>query len=304
MTQAYCPSSQGLHSELIACVLAHLSFDRQKIQLKVVCSVWRDALQLPAAHPPKSFDGSFSRFMDPAVDYQLLGGVDRVRSLHVTLSYFRQPRGCWSLPSLNRLEVKAEDDYGAVHLPHLPNLRHMTLIADQSGHQLLQTGLLKLATLNTLRYVSGYEGDDFEDIPVICVPPQCDVTIEMIDACFRAVPAATSKNLTKLAIGLSSNVFPDLRSCERLTHIQFWLDELHAPGPHPNCMQGMGNLPGAVEFVRLVRIEDDVVCVEDWQGYCHFRGYHDSFGWCTCILSVDKFEAVGSLCTSADFFGF
>lgn len=295
MTSSHHASAERLHKELIAGILAHLDFGKEKLKLQIVSKTWKDALQLSAAHPDNTFrDLWHPHEQDIAFPYQFIAeGLDRMASLNTSLQYMRRLKTCQALPSLRKLELQSDDGQSTpVRLPRMPKLQEMSLCAsDGSGRHLMRTGLIELSNLETFRFTSEREGD--EEIPTICVASGCEVSVDMVTVVYRSMPVQTSMNLTKLGIGLESSHFPDLRSCVHLRTIQFWVQDAEPPGDDPLIMQGMNMMPDALQAVRLVAI--GMVVVEDRDGFCQLRTKDGMSNWTTHILSLERVEAADDL---------
>lgn len=281
-----------LTQELIARVFANLEFGKGKLRLQLVCKTWRDAMQLSAAHPQATFRRLHGKSLDVAAAYRLRSDrLDRVTELDLNLPYFRQLHPCPDLPNLTTLNLASGDHSPIpISLPNMQKLRHLSLdTSNQSGQGLMRTGLRELSTLRRFKYSSDYSAD--EVVPVIHVPPACNIMIYMSEVLCRQaipVPMSTSTNITRLELEIENDL-PDLRNCERLRFVTFWLTDPDAPEEHLRFMPGIERMPHSVDVLTLVANEK--VFTEDRPGFCQFRFEHFIYEWCTQIISIERVTA-------------
>ncbi len=283
------------HEDIIARVLSFMEFNKSKIQLQLVSRVWQRAVKLYDAHPSASFtfynddvdSVKMLNWLEKHVTHTPAGltGLACLTKLCLTVSNLRSLQSRPLLPNLIYFElIINEPDTGELALPFMPNLKKLDLTAchhPSAGHFFMRNQLMDFPSLSRFAY-------SLEDnampaaVPIIKVPPNCEVYVEMQvqDVLTPVViPPETRNNLQRLSFSLNSNSFPDLRACDRLQYLDIWLNKANGM----RLFNDIHRVPDNVRIVRLVC--DDIVAVQNRDGFSQHRFYNPDCGWCTYIMS-------------------
>ena len=143
--------------DLLALILACLPMSKHKLGLQLVSKTWKEALERPAAHFPKTDDSQL-----PFAGHGMSKGVTQVLSQCESEACFdNQNRNCdgWLGPGLQRLTLRVEEDTLPLHLfeslPIMPRLHYLNLDAEDAENFHQYDFSQKFPSLKTLVWTTG-----------------------------------------------------------------------------------------------------------------------------------------------------
>lgn len=210
--------SPELPEELVCKILACLPLNNHKFRLQAVLPTWRNAMYRPESHNALSCEWRFK--LPPSLPSRLLRVMPIIQGtlfssrfkaqgmehLHEIASFAAENlEHCLPVPGLRVLHC-----YGGSALPEtlgrlsvvFPSLKQLTLEEGAYTHNFLQNDLSKLTQLEVLIFCSSTVSLDSleKDIPAICAPRLCQITLTMGHLSRQLVPQCTAMNLSSLGV--------------------------------------------------------------------------------------------------------
>lgn len=210
--------SPELPEELVCKILACLPLNNHKFRLQAVLPTWRNAMYRPESHNSLSCEWHFK--LPPSLPSRLLSVMpiiqgtllsSRVRAqgmehLHEIASFAAENlEHCLPVPGLHILHC-----YGGSALPEtlgrlsvvFPSLKQLRLEEGDYTQDFLQNDLSKLSQLEVLYFCSSTLDSLEEDVPAICAPRPCQISLTLGHLSRQLVPQCTAMNLSSLDVFL------------------------------------------------------------------------------------------------------